>query len=74
MAKLLWAFNMKPGKTKVDTDPVTGYCEGFLVCCYDFDAEFEVRGEKKKETILREFEEADRDVFGKFPLTGDERA
>ena len=52
MAKLLWAYNIKPGKTKPDTDPVTGYCEGFLVCANDFDAEFEVRSEGRKETIL----------------------
>ena len=74
MAKLLWAYDIKPGKTKPDTDPVTGYCEGFLVCANDFDATFEVRGEKKKETILREFEEAKRDVFGKFEAVGEEKA
>lgn len=74
MAKILWAYKIKEGKKPVNTDPIEGYCEGFLVCCYDFDAEFEVRGETRKATILREYEEAERDVFGKYQLTGDERA
>ena len=74
MAKLLWGFKIKPGKVKPDLDPVTGYCEGFLVCAYDFDAEFEVRGERRAETIKREFEEAKRDVFGKYEATGEEKA
>lgn len=74
MAKILWGFNVKAGERTVDTDPVTGYCEGFLVCANDFDAEFEVRSERRKETILREFEDADRTVFGKFALSGEEKA
>ncbi|KAK5163102.1 uncharacterized protein LTR77_010886 [Saxophila tyrrhenica] len=74
MAKILWGYDVKAGKKPVDTDPVTGYCEGFLVCANDFDAEFEVRGEKRKETILREYEEAERDVFGNYELSGEERA
>ena len=71
MAKILWAFDITPGEdasgkeVKPDTDPVTGYCEGFLVCAYDFPATFSVRGEKRKETILREFEEA-KSVFAKY--------
>jgi hypothetical protein len=43
------------------------------VCANDFDAEFEVRGEKREATILREFEETGR-VFNKFELTGEEKA
>jgi cytochrome P450 family 619 len=74
MSKILWAFNIKPGKQAVDTDPVTGYCEGFLVCANDYDAEYELRSEKRKETILREFDEASRNVFGKYELTGEEKA
>lgn len=73
MVKLLWAFKIKPGKVKPDLDPVTGYCEGFLVCANDFEAEFEVRGETRKETILKEFEEASRD-FGKYEGVGEEKA
>ncbi|KAK4989771.1 hypothetical protein LTR66_006973 [Elasticomyces elasticus] len=67
MAKLLWAFEFKDKKGKeVDVDPVTGYSEGFLVCAEDFECEISVRGEKRRETILREFEEAERDVFARF--------
>lgn len=72
MAKLLWAFKISPGKDESgrtvtpDVDPATGYCEGFLVCAYDFPAEFEVRGEERGEAILREFGEAERDVFPRF--------
>lgn len=74
MVSLLWGFKIKPGKKQVDTDPVTGYCEGFLVCANDFEAEFQVRGDRRKETILREYEEANRDVFVKFEPIGEERA
>ncbi len=74
MAKILWAHDISPGKVKPDCDPVTGYCEGFLVCANDFEAKFEVRSEKRKETILREFGEASHDVFGKYELTGQEKA
>lgn len=80
MAKLLWAFDIGPGKdesgsvTQPDLDAATGYCEGFLVCANDFGAEFRVRGDKRNETILKEFEEAERDVFGQFEASGDEVA
>ncbi|KAK5126661.1 hypothetical protein LTR85_009595 [Meristemomyces frigidus] len=80
MAKLLWAFEIGPGKDgngnamQPDLDPRTGYCEGFLVCANDFGAGFHVRGDERKQTILREFEEAERDVFGKFEAGGDEVA
>ena len=79
MAKLLWAYDITPGKDEKggvvtpDTDPVTGYCEGFLVCANDFKADFAVRGEKRKETILREFDEAES-VFAKYAAAGDEIA
>lgn len=79
MAKLLWAFEMLPGKdadgntVQPDTDPVTGYCEGFLVCVNDFKANFKVRGEDRKETIMREFGEVEG-LFEKFNATGEEKA
>jgi hypothetical protein len=73
MAKLLWAFDIKSGKTTPDTDPVTGYCEGFLVCANDFEADFEVRSEKRREAILREFEEVEGG-FRRFEATGEEKA
>ena len=72
MAKLLWAFDFakkvdaQGEEMEVDVDPRTGYSEGFLVCAKDFPCEIGVRGEKRKATIEKEFEEARRDVFSKF--------
>ena len=74
MAKLLWGFDIKAGRKMPDTDPATGYCEGFLVCAKDFEAEFEVRESERRETILREFGEAEREVFGRYAPVGEERA
>ncbi|KAK3616594.1 hypothetical protein LTR56_025864 [Elasticomyces elasticus] len=74
MAKLLWAFDITSKDTAdIDTDPVTGYCEGFLVCVNDFDADFRPRGETRKQTIFREYEEV-KTVFEPFHATGDEKA
>jgi hypothetical protein len=44
-----------------------------LVCANDFDAEFEVRSEKRKEAILREYEETG-DIFSRFKANGEEEA
>ncbi|KAK4508806.1 hypothetical protein PRZ48_002545 [Zasmidium cellare] len=80
ISKLLWAFEIRPKRRAggeeevgIDTDPRTGYCEGFLVCANEFEAEFVVRGEERRETILREFEEG-RGVFGQYEAVGSERA
>lgn len=68
-AKLLWAFEFLPGEDKnghtiePDIDPKTGYSEGFLVCAKPYSLRLRVRSEKRRETILREFEEAKRNVF-----------
>ena len=74
MAKLLWGFKITAGKTMPDVNAATGYCEGFLVCANDFDAQFEVRGEERREAILREFGEAERNVFGRYGAVGGEKA
>ena len=80
MAKLLWAFEIGPGKddkgniVKPDLDPVTGYSEGFLVCANDFNAEFRIRGSVRKDVVMREFGEVEKDVFGKFEACGGEVA
>ncbi|OQN96160.1 hypothetical protein B0A48_18075 [Cryoendolithus antarcticus] len=71
MAKLLWGYSILPGLDKegkevaVDTSAETGYCEGFLVCAYDFPARFEVRGKAREATIRRETEAA-KSVFAKY--------
>jgi hypothetical protein len=49
-----------------DTDPVTGYSEGFLVCAKPFPCRITVRSEARRETIMREFAEAKADVFSKY--------
>jgi hypothetical protein len=72
ITKLAWAFDFKPGmnaKSKIvepDIDNVTGYGEGFLVCAKPFACDTQVRSEKKRETILREYETAEREVFSKY--------
>ncbi|KAK4212170.1 cytochrome P450 [Rhypophila decipiens] len=72
-AKLLWGFNFeqvvdeKTGlKLPIDTDPTTGYTEGFLVCPADFPCKVTVRSGERAKTILREFEKADVEVFSKY--------
>jgi cytochrome P450 len=67
IAKLLWAFDIKPGKdSDVDVDPVTAYSEGFLTCAHPYGCEVEVRSEGRKETILREFKRAEEEIFSKY--------
>jgi len=80
MAKLLWAFDIRPGNDDAgnaiepDVDPSTGHREGFLVCAKDFAADIKVRGEWRKATILKEYEEAGKDVFAKYEASGEEVA
>ena len=71
IAKLAWGFDIGPKveggkKVDVDMDPTTGYSEGFLICARSFECEIEVRGEGRRGTIMREFEEAEREVLGKY--------
>ena len=72
MAKLLWAFNFEEdldsnGKPiKPDTNYRTGYSEGFIVCTNDFPSKVTPRSEKRVETIMREFDQANIDVFSKY--------
>ncbi|EPS36358.1 hypothetical protein H072_10139 [Dactylellina haptotyla CBS 200.50] len=63
IAKLLWAFKfeevVEDGQSiKMNVDPETGYTRGFLHCALPFRCKITVRGEKRKDTILREFEHA----------------
>jgi hypothetical protein len=72
IAKLVWAFDFKPGMNaegkivEPDIDNVTGYSEGSLVCAKPFACDIQVRSEKKGETILREYETAEREVFSRY--------
>jgi cytochrome P450 family 619 len=67
-AKLLWAFEFLPEEDGAvpDVDPRTGYSEGFLICAKNYPLGLQVRSEARRETIVREFEEAKRDVFSAF--------
>ena len=49
-----------------DTNPTTGYSEGFLVCAKPYALDVKVRSEKRRATILKEFDDAKRDVFSAF--------
>ncbi|KAI1167833.1 putative cytochrome P450 oxidoreductase [Nemania serpens] len=72
IAKLIWAFKFEaqtgPNGTRVvvDSDPVTGYHAGFLYCPKDYGCRPVVRTQKIRETVMREFSEAERDVFSRF--------
>ena len=72
IAKLLWAFNFEDkmgadGKPLAnDPDPVTGYHQGFLYCAKPYGCKPVVRSEHIRETILKEFKEAEKDVFSQF--------
>lgn len=71
-AKLLWGFDFAQQEDElgrlipIDTDPVTGYTEGFLVCPKEFACRISPRSKKRADTIMREFDVADRDIFSKY--------
>ena len=72
IAKLIWAFDIKPGVDQAgktiepNFDPATGYSEGFLVCARDFPCQVEPRSKNRKETIMREYSQAQKEVFSNF--------
>ncbi|KAK9769030.1 putative Cytochrome P450 [Seiridium cardinale] len=58
MAKLVWTFDFRTGKSgKVDASPLTAYEGGFAVCPKKFDASITPRSKKRAEVIEREFHE-----------------
>lgn len=59
IAKLLWAFEFQKKPSGVsDVSAETGSSQGFMHCVKDYDALISVRGEKRKGTILRDWQEA----------------
>ena len=74
IAKLIWAFDIEPGSDSAgkviapDTDPVTGYSEGFLVCARDFPCKITSRSETRRETIMSEFDKAEREIFSRYEV------
>jgi len=72
IAKLIWAFDILPGldaqgnTIEPDLDPRTGYCEGFLVCANDFPCRIKLRSPARRDTIMKEYEKAQVEVFSQF--------
>ncbi|KAJ4423640.1 hypothetical protein N0V82_001663 [Gnomoniopsis sp. IMI 355080] len=61
MSKLLWSFNILPGKDKkLNTDYDTGYIDAMLVGPKPFSVKFVLRDEKKRDIISKEWEAADQ--------------
>ena len=59
VAKLLWAFkfSVKRGE-EINTSAETGLSQGFLHCVKEYGSSITLRSEARRDTILREFEEA----------------
>jgi hypothetical protein len=74
IAKMLWAFDISPARDKkgnvveIDTDSATGYSDGIVVGPEPFLCEIKPRSEKRRETIMKEFVQVERDVFSKFEV------
>lgn len=72
IAKIIWGLDIRPGldengkSVEPDTDPETGYSEGFLVCAKEFGCRIAARSEMRRETIMKEYEQARREVFSQF--------
>lgn len=72
ISKLIWAFSIEPdldetGKPiEPDLDPRTGYSEGFLVCANDFPCRITPRSGARRETIMKEYQKAQEEVFSRF--------
>ena len=66
VAKLLWAFNfsVKRGE-KINISAETGLSQGFLHCVKEYGSSITLRSEGRRDTILREFEEA-QTIFTRF--------
>lgn len=76
-SKLLWGFDIGPARDVVghplipDYDLVSGYTDGAVVMPQKFKCAIKVRSERRKETILKEFAEAERSIFCQFNLPPD---
>lgn len=74
VAKLLWAFSFETSvdaqghRIPIDVDSDTGYNDGFLVSPKPFDCKIRPRSETRRETILKEFHEAEANVFSMYQV------
>ncbi|KAE8378183.1 cytochrome P450 [Aspergillus bertholletiae] len=72
ISKLLWAFNFEKeidgngNPVEPDTDPVSGYSEGFIISAKPFPCRVSPRSDKRQETIMREYQQAESDVFSTY--------
>ncbi|EXM15828.1 hypothetical protein RAB80_003813 [Fusarium oxysporum f. sp. vasinfectum] len=73
-AKVLWAFDISSAVDEqgrpisMNIDRMTGYTDGTIVAPKDFRARMKVRSERRRETILREFANAEKNVFSRFEV------
>lgn len=71
VAKLLWGFDFRPIRdaqgnyVEVNVDAETAYREGLIHGPWDFPCEIKPRSEKRRETIMAEFEAAE-DVISEY--------
>jgi len=74
IAKLLWAFDIAPGKDESgnviepNVDPATAYSTGFLTCALPYALDIKPRSESRLQTILREFKEAEQNIFSQYRI------
>ena len=68
IVKILWAFDIRAKKGQpINTDPHTGYTDGFLRCAKPFAVNITPRSEARRSTIEREFAQAD-EVFSRYEV------
>lgn len=71
MVRILWAFEIRApegkGREGINTDPGTGYTDGFLRCARPFEVGIRVRSEGRRETVGREFRRAG-EVYGRYEV------
>jgi hypothetical protein len=73
ISKLLWAFSFNKeidpqtgNPIELDIDIITGYEDGLTTTVKPFPCRIVPRSEARRETIMREFEEAKLNVLSKF--------
>jgi hypothetical protein len=72
IAKLLWAFSVEKEMDEngrpldPDTDYATGWNEGLVTCTKEFPGRIIPRSAERVETIMREFAQAESQVFSKY--------
>lgn len=73
-AKILWAFDITQKidpsgiPIPINSDPATGYTDGFLRCAKPYAVSIKPRSEERQKIILAEFEDAEREIFSKYDI------